>query len=87
MKTTGNILEDCWEAQIHVKWLISQKLTWNYKYFKKSILYGAKYSEGIKKDNLYCGLYRMIFSGSREASTPNKSELILRQFSNAEKLH
>lgn len=27
-----------------------------YEYFKKSKLYGAKYSEVIKKDNLYCGL-------------------------------
>lgn len=33
---------------------------------KRSKLHGPKYSDGIKKDNLYCGLARIVFNGSRE---------------------
>lgn len=49
-------------------------------------MYGAKYSEGIKKDILYHGLYRMIFNGSREArpALVIQINLILKQSSNAE---
>lgn len=33
---------------------------------KRFKLFGVKYFEGVKKDNLYCGLYRIIFNGFKE---------------------
>lgn len=36
---------------------------------KRSKLYGTKYSKGIQRKNVYCGLDRIIFNGSRKAGS------------------
>lgn len=65
-----------------MKCLINQKLTESYgmNTLKRSKLFGAKYSEGVKKDNLYCGLHRIIFNGSKEAGSILGPKINLSEF-------
>lgn len=67
----------------------NSKTYMKFEYFKRSKLYGAKYSEGIKKDSLYV-VHTEQFSMAQKAgliSVPQMNVLISRQSSKAEKLH